>query len=468
MRRARQLAWVVSLLLLAGCNVGPDYQPLEPELPATFVEAQSDVDADLISLWAAFDDPEVAALIARARTHNATVAQAAATMNETRALAGLPVYSLFPTVTAAASTERVQQSAQDPFGFGSDVAERALAGFDATWEIDLFGSLRRQSAGIARRLEADTAAFYATQVSVVAETAQAYFEWRGASLRVDLLARNLQNQADNLEILERAFDSGRGSSLDIARARAEERSVAATLPAAEAARSRAEQRLAVLTGQNVSALRLQLSAPEQMPAMPQLVAVGAPAQWLARRPDIVAAERRLAEATMGIGVQTAELYQKLVLIGDFGWTGARTGALGDDEAERWRFAPGLTWRIFDYGRIKQRIRQSEAIADRALAVFEQTWREAIEETENALASYRATTATVAALQEAVTQSADAVRLANQRYDNGADSVLSVLDSQRTDLSLQDQLALATTDRATALAALYKAMGGSFAAATGDN
>lgn len=198
-----------------------------------------------------------------------------------------------------------------------------------------------------------------------------------------------------------------------------------------------------------------------MPVMPELVAVGAPADWLARRPDVVAAERRLAEFTALIGVETAELYPKLTLIGSFGWIGAERDAIGDSEAERWQFAPTLSWRFLDFGRVRKRIRAAEAQADGALANFEQTWRLAVEETENALAVYRATSETVAVLEEALANSSEASELARLRYDNGVDSFLAVLDAERTDLELQDQLALAMTDRATALAVLYKALGGSF-------
>lgn len=451
--------------LLAGCTVGPDHAPPVPDLPERFVEAALPGDGfdDVGAMWAVFDEPELAALIARARARNLTIAEAAAVLNETRALAGLRIFSLFPTVTAEAQRERVTQSADDPFAFpGEGVAERNLAGFDAAWEIDLFGSLRRQAEGILRRVEADSAALYATEISIVAETAQAYFAWRGAAVRIALLERNLANQADNVEILERALDAGSGTALDVARARALERSLAATLPAARVARTQAEQRLAVLTAQTPAELRLQLSNPVGMPVMPPLRPVGDPADWLARRPDVAAAERRLAESVSAIGVETAELYPRLELVGSFGWIGRTFSAIGEDSAQRWRSSPTLSWRFLDLGRVLRSIEAAEARSEAAYANFERTWRLALEETENALANYVATSETVATLRMAVGEAEDASRLARLRYDNGADSFLAVLDAERTSLDLQDQLAVAMTDQATALAALYKALGGSFA------
>ena len=457
-----------TLVLLGGCAVGPDYERPEIALPDSFVNDEGIDSPDGVSvagLWTSLGDAELERLIDLALANNTTIAQALATLNETRALSNLAVYSLAPTVDINASVERNQQSAADPFSFpGQGVVERHRAGFDAVWEIDLFGSLRRESERIHYLVEADAASLYAVEIAIVAEVAQTYYEWQGETLRLKLLELNLDNQADNLRILEAGLEAGRGTALDIARARAVERSLAATLPTAEARVVRAEQRLAVLTRVPAATLRAELEAPENLPNLPSLVAVGEPVDWLLRRPDIHAAERRLAAATADIGVETAEFYPKLNFVGDFGWTGTGSSAIGDSDAERWRTAPAISWRILDFGRIKQRIDAAEARAAGALAAFDEAWLTAIEETENALANYRASTERVARLEEAVSESTEAARLAQLRYDVGADDYLSVLDADRTRIDLDDQLALAITDRATALAALYKALGGDFATA----
>lgn len=463
----RNLCIGLAALAATACTVGPDYEQTLPELPKRFVEdtAHANDDANTIEgLWAAFEAAELQQLLTLAREHNADIAIALASLNEARALAGLQVYSLFPTITVNGGQERTSQSSVDPFAFpGAAIAERYRAGFDVAWEIDLFGNLRRQSEGIRRRVEAETNALYAVELSIVAETAQAYFQWRGTNARIALLQINIANLTENVDILDAARNAGRGTTLDVARARAEARRVAATLPTAIAARVRAEQRLAVLTGQSGASVQAMLAdSSTTMPALPAMVAAGNPIDWLLRRPDIFAAERRLAEATSTVGVRTAALYPTINLLGSFGWTGQSSGDIGNAAAERWQVAPALDWRFLDFGRVRQRIREAEAQADGALAQFEQTWRLAIEETENALAGYRTTTETVAALQDAVDAAETAARVARLRYDNGADNYLVVLDAERTALSLQDQRVLAMTDRATALAALYKALGGNFA------
>lgn len=457
-----------ALVLLGGCAVGPDYERPDIALPASFVNVDgvdSPEGAAVAGLWTSLGDPDLVRLIDLALANNTTIAQALATLNETRALSNLAVFSLFPTVDINASVERNQQSGADPFSFpGQGVIERHRAGFDAVWEIDLFGSLRRDSERIHYLAEADEASLYAVEIAIVAEVAQTYYQWWGETLRLELLKLNLRSQADSLRILEAGLEAGRGTALDIARTRAVERSLAATLPTAEVRVARAEQRLSVLTRMPAATLRAELKAPESLPKLPSLIAVGEPVDWLLRRPDVRAAERRLAAATAEIGVETAEFYPKLNFVGDFGWTGTGTSAIGNSAAERWRTAPAISWRILDFGRITQRVGAAEARAAGALAAFDEAWLTAIEETENALANYRASTERVARLEEAVNESTEAARLAQLRYDVGADDYLSVLDADRTRIDLDDQLALAITDRATALAGLYKALGGDFATA----
>ncbi len=457
-----------SLLLLAGCAVGPDYEPVEPELPEAFTHAAGlgDPDATPIKgLWTSLGNEELVRLIDLALANNTTILQALATLNETRALSGLAVYSLLPTVDVSGEFERSRFSDDDPFAFpGLGVVERYRAGFDATWEIDLFGSLRRQAEAFTYLVEADEATVYAVELSIVAEVAQTYFQWQGETLRLDILKRNLKNQADNLAILEASLEAGRGTAFDVARAKAVERQIAAAVPVAEAAIDRAEQRLSVLTRVPVDILVAELKPPTTLPALPPLVAVGTPADWLSRRPDVRAAERRLASATADIGVSVAEYYPKLTLVGDFGWTGLSESSIGDTDASRWRFAPGISWRILDAGRVNREVAAAEARAEGALAAFDEAWLTALEETENALANYRATTERVARLGEAVFEANEASRLAKLRFDVGADSYLAVLDADRTRIELDDLLAQARTDRATALAALFKALGGDFAMA----
>ncbi|MEM9689319.1 MAG: TolC family protein [Pseudomonadota bacterium] len=463
-----RLSLLLLACLLAACAAGPDYDAPEVTLPETFdnVASGGEPAVDVANLWRSLDNPELDRLIDAALANNTDIRQALAALNETRALSGLQIFSLFPTVTTNAATERVTQSSDDPFSFpGAGIIERYRAGFDTTWEIDVFGSLKRQAEQIDYLVEADAATLYAVRVAIIAEVAQSYFTWRGETIREQLLKRNVDLQAERVTILQATLDAGRGTSLDVERARADERALAASLPLAEAATERALQRLSALTRQPAGELRNSLAAPTERSALPALVTVGTPDAWLSRRPDVLAAERRLAAATADVGVQMAEYYPKINLTGEFGWIGPEAGAIGDAGAERWQFAPTLSWRILDFGRVRQRVRAAEARLEAALVAFEAAWVLALEETENALAQYDATSRRVAALEQAVVSGNRAAELAALRYEAGADSFLSVLDAERTRIDLENELALSRTDRATALAALYKALGGDFAQAS---
>ncbi len=190
--------------------------------------------------------------------------------------------------------------------------------------------------------------------------------------------------------------------------------------------------------------------------------MGTPEQWLARRPDVREADRTLAAEVSRIGVETAEFYPKLTLLGGFGATAQSFGNLGDSAAQRWRFGPSLSWSFLDFGRVRQRVLAQRARADGAIAAYQETWLKALEETENAMAGYRAANESAAALEQAVAESRKAADLARLRFDAGASDYLAVLDAERSLLDFEDRLAEASTRRATTLAALYKALAGDFA------
>ncbi|MEZ5441671.1 MAG: TolC family protein, partial [Lysobacterales bacterium] len=312
---------------LSACTVGPDFVRPEPVLPDRFDQASAEQAAVLPqpgSLWAALGDPDLQALLQLARERNRDLAMAAARLDETRAISGLTVYSWFPTVTADGGAERNKPSARDP-NLPPDVAQTNdsyRVGFDAIWEIDLFGSLRRQSEAVFRDADAAEAALDDVLRSVEAEVAQAYLSWRGTQQRLQGRRRNVANLQENIGLLEAMLDAGRGTELEVRRQRALGLSVAAQVPQLEAEVVRQEQRLAVLTAQPVAELRAMLAPERPLPAVPELVAVGDPQAWLRRRPDVRQSEMALAAATARVGVEMAELYPKLNLLGSFGWTAA--------------------------------------------------------------------------------------------------------------------------------------------------
>jgi multidrug efflux system outer membrane protein len=466
----RRLAIAVVLALAtSGCVVGPSFERPEPVVPRAFAEADGTVlDATRpagVAVWSDFGDPALEALVSRALDGNLGLAQAAARLDEARAIRGVETAALFPRAAAGADRERARASAADPF-IPPDIGitETWRVGFDAQWEIDVFGGARQAR----RRARADEAAvandLAAARVAVAAEVAQAYFSLRAEQERLGVQRRQVENLREALRLLELRRDAGRGTELDVARSNALGLAIAARLPQTEAAIARHEQRLAVLAAMPIADLRETLGAPRDLPALPEVVPVGNPEDWIRRRPDVVAAEQRLAAATAAVGVAVADYFPKLSLTGGFGWTAQSAGDLGQDFSERWRAGPSIRWAFPDFIVIRQNVRASRA----RLAGAEAAWQErvllALEEVESAMATYRAALRTAGALERAVMRAGDALDIARLRFDAGAADSLVVLDAERTLLDLEDQRASARLARATAFAALHKALAGDFVAA----
>ncbi|MFK7887490.1 MAG: efflux transporter outer membrane subunit [Gammaproteobacteria bacterium] len=450
-----------AVVLLSGCSaVGPDYVAPKIAVPQAFENADDALFSSAPpsgQMWRTFNDDGLRQVIDWSLAHNTDIGLAVARVDESRALSGLTRYSWFPTVTASSTGDRNRVSDQDPFAFpGLGVIDIYRLSFDASWEIDLFGSLRRQAERIQRIVQSDTATLHDVQRSVVGEVVQGYFSLRGAQTRLAVQNANRANQASTVEILSKSLEAGRGTALDVARARSLERTLAAEIPATEALVAGAWQRLGVLTAQPVAQLKRQLNE-GTLPPVPAQIDLGAPEDWLRRRPDVRAAERSLAAATSGIGVEVAEYYPKLTLAGSFGYNGRDAGAFGDNDARRWNVGPALSWRFLDVGRVKRDVMAAQARERQALATFQGVVLRALEDMENALANYRATSRAALAIDEALVESGKASELARLRFDNGASNYLEVLDAQRTKLELEDQRAQSMTARATALAAVYKAL-----------
>ena len=342
---------------------------------------------------------------------------------------------------------------------GGLLTDTYRAGFDASWEIDLFGSLRNENRAIRRRVEADTASLGDAQLSIVAETAQAWFSMIGARERLALRRQQLANLEDNVRILNARVNAGSSNALDLAQAEAEMRRVSASVPLAEADLVREEQRLAVLTAWPIATLRQQTSPTTTIPPLPLLVATGTPEEWMRRRPDIRAAERELAASYADIGDEMAEYFPKIELLGTFGWTAGSRDDIGDEGAERWSYGPFITWNFLNFNRIRQNVNAAEARRDGAIARYQETVLQALEETENALAGFRAANQSEDELRAGEVAATEAARLARKRFAVGAGDYLAVLVAERTMLDFEDQHLQSETQRATALAALYKALAG---------
>lgn len=456
---------LASVLTLAACAVGPDYKRPEVAAPAQFISADSSfTSADVeTEFWKSFNDPLLTQLVERALASNHDIRIATSRLREARALRNESRLDLAPTVTASAGhTEARSSLRQAPPASGISRDQNYYdAGFDAVWELDLFGRVRRGLEASSAELAATEAGVYNTQVSVTAEAARNYFELRGYQHRLEVARRNADNQGESLRITNARLDAGRGTKLDTSRASAQLSATLATIPDLEASATRAMLRLGVLTGQSPESLIAQLSEARAQPQLPTAHAIGTPEALLRRRPDIRIAERELAAATARIGVAVGDLFPRISFVGRWGFDAATSSELGEGGSESYAFGPSIQWAAFDLGRVHQRIKQREAATDGALARYEQTVLRALEETDASLTDYSKALVKQQHLQNSATASAEAATLARARFDSGAADFLTVLDAERSVLEAEDQLARSETQTATALLATYKALGGGF-------
>jgi multidrug efflux system outer membrane protein len=461
----KKLSVLAVSAVLAACAVGPDYRQPETPAPDQFVSndaaqfSAADVESDF---WKSFNDEQLNGLIEQALTANHDIRIATASLREARAIRGESRLDFAPTVTASGGrTESRASVRQAPVAAIPRDQDYYDAGFDAFWELDFFGRIRRNVEANSALVQAAEAGVYNTQVSITAEVARNYFELRGSQQRLEVAQRNAENQRETLRITTARLDAGRGTQLDTSRAQAQLSATLATIPDFETDVTRSMLRLGVLTGQSPEALFPQLSAVQKLPPLPATQSIGTPELLLRRRPDIRVAERELASATAQIGVAVGDLFPRISFVGSWGFDAIDSSDLGKSSSETFAFGPSIQWAAFDLGRVRQRIKQREAATDRALASYQQTVLQALEETDASMTAYVKAKVKQAHLQDSTTASLEAVTLARARYESGVADFLTVLDAERSALTAEDQLALSETQTATALLATYKALGGGF-------
>lgn len=461
------LAALATALLASACAAGPDY--VRPELPVQqrFVRATASAPAPApmpaadAEFWHRFDDPVLDRLVEEALLANHDLRIALARYDRANALLRGAGFDRFPTVTARAAASDSRASAgQMP---GASRAERDVrsseAGIVASWELDLFGRVRRGVEASRADTAASAADLAAVQVAIVGEVANGYLGLRGLQERLRVARANADNQRETLRLVDARFDAGRGTAFDTSRARAQLETTLARLPALEAEIATTMHRLAVLTGRTPDALVALLEAPTGLPTVPARPAAGTPGELLRRRPDVIAAEQRLHAATARIGVATADLFPRFTLGGLLGSHALEGGSLFERDSETRLVALGIDWSFLDVGRVRARIAAADADAAGELARYEQAVLRALEDTENALVRNSRAHEEDAHLQRAAADSARAAELARIRFEAGAADLFEVLDAERTRLQAQDAFAAARTRSATSAVALYRAMAG---------
>jgi len=448
----------------AGCMVGPDYARPETALAPRFDNSGARLytpDPIDSAWWAAFNDPTLTRLVLLAGEANHDLRIADANLRETRELLFQARLDRYPVVPLGAGYARTRLSEAAAPGLDSDARTDNLffAGFDATWELDVYGRVRRTVE--ARRADVESLEAVRRDVAVLvsAEVARNYFLVRGGQERLVVLRQNAENQHRTYDLTMSLLQGGRGTELDTSRAQAQLEATLANIPPVQAQVRQAMYRLSVLTGQDPQALVNELEPYAPLPGLPQTVPVGDPESLVRRRPDVVAAERELAAATARIGVQTADLYPRITFEGSFGLEANNAGDLFTGGAGAFSFGPRLRWAAFDLARVRAQVRAADARAEAALARFEITVLEALEETDGTLIQYSSELERREHLENANNASRTAAELARKRYQQGVDDFLTVLDAERRQLEAEDQLADSSTRCATALIAVYKALAG---------
>ncbi len=452
--------------MLAGCAVGPNYKRPQTSVANSFANAPTNAvspdEAALARWWKGFNDARLDSLVDRAITNNHDLRIATANLKEARALRRLTTFDLAPTVVGNAGyANSLLSKAAAPPGTPRDARQGEFydASFDATWELDLFGRVRRSVQAANAQGGSVEAARLDVLVSITAEVARNYFELRGLQNQLAVARKNADVQTETLKITQSRLDGGRGTDFDVSRSRSLLNLTLSTIPPLEAAIQKTIYRIAVLNGQQPTTLTPELSLPKPLPSTTPTFALGDPAALLRRRPDIRAAERSLAAATARIGVATADLFPRVTFIGSVGLQAETFAGLGKSGADTWNFGPRITWAALDLGRVQARIKAADARTEASLAFYERTVLTALEETEGALVDFGQEQSRQQFLATSAEASQKAADLAHQRYEGGVSDFLSVLDAERTLLEAQDRLAASQTRTVTALVAVYKALGG---------
>ncbi len=460
------------LAMFAGCTVGPDYSTPPTTTPEDFGRLNDQPQgpsravagpADLAQWWSRLNDPELDALIDRAIASNLDLKLATSRVREARAVRGFVASAQYPTVDATAGYTRSRESENvgpnqlaPQNGDGQDLFQ---VGFDAGWELDVFGGVRRAVEAADADVQAAEEGRRDVLVTLIAEVARSYVEVRTFQRRLDIARRNVKASQDSVDLSNARFLAGLTGELDVAQARALLQTRLSQIPPLEIGAAVFLHRLGVLLGAEPLALRAELTAVTPIPATPAEVPVGLPSELLRRRPDIRRAERQLAAATARVGAATADLYPRFALTGAFVLQSDQIGTLFDMNSRAWGFTPSMRWNLFDAGRVRSNIAVKDALTEQALTVYEQTVLNSLEETENALVSFAQEQSRRESLTKAVEANTRAVDLANQLYSSGLKDFLNVLASQQQLFESEDQLAQSDRAVTSSLIALYKALGG---------
>jgi NodT family efflux transporter outer membrane factor (OMF) lipoprotein len=450
-----------SLISLAGCAaVGPDYVPPESSAPATWhTELEEGLSLGIMApqqlarWWTTLKDPILSDLIELAVNNNLDLKQAMAKVREARARRGITRTDQYPVLDASGSATRSKSSGSDESrGFYS-------VSFDAGWEVDIFGGVRRAEEAAEADFAASRENLRDVLVSLTAEVALNYLDVRTTQQRLMVAVKNLALQQESFELVGWRTQAGLSDDLVLQQARYNLENTRSQIPSLRSSLEEARNRLAVLIGRVPGDLHEMLAETRPIPVVPPAVLVGVPAEALRQRPDIRRTEHNLAAQTARIGVATAELYPRFRLAGSIGLEALEPADLFESSSRAWSFGPRVSWNIFDAGAIRQNIEVQSAVQEQYLHAYEAAVLEALEEVENTLTAYAEEQRRRERLLAAVDAARQAETLADQKYRAGLVDFNIVLEAQRSMLFFEDQLAQSDGAAISTLIRLYKALGG---------
>ena len=486
------MAILVGAAAVTGCTMGPDFKrpdlaspgswfagPKEAVRPKRSMPVAEPVDPNW---WTLFGDPVLTGLEHRVAAENLDVQAASIRLTESRAQVGFARASEFPTLNGNLSYTRQRASNNGFFSIAPGAAGRAAngasgsnpggiqtrglqpfdifqGGFDASWEVDFWGRVRRSVESATSSAEAADEAKRSALMSSLAEVARDYIQLRGVQAQLEIARDNIRTARQSLNLTQQRAAGGLTTDLDVANASAQLRITLAQIPTLEQQEAQSINALSLLLGLPPNGLRTELATAKPVPPVPPRVPVGLPSELARRRPDIRQAEAQLHAATADIGVAEANFYPSLKLTGSIGLQSLQINHAFDLNSKQYAAGPGLTIPLFEGGQLRASLQLREALQQEAAINFQKTVLQAWHDVDNALTAYQAEQARRDELIQAVADNRRAVGLAQSRYQQGVADFLTVLDAQRSLLGAQLQLADSTTTVSSNLVALYKALGG---------
>ena len=461
-------AWIY-LATLSSCMVGPNYQPPLTQVPADWAGAPpmpaTLAENALARWWTLFEDPTLMSLVERAVQSNLDLMLAESRIRQARSVRRIAVSGMGPTLDANGSFRR---SGSGNSNRTTEIINDYQAGFDAGWELDIFGGVRRGIEAADADLQASVEARRDVLVTLTAEVARSYLDLRVFQQRISIAQQNLETQKHTAKLTRQRFEAGFVGALDVVNADAQVAITAAQIPLLEASAQQSIYSLSVLLGLEPAALNQELSEAMTIPPAPPATPLGVPSDLLRQRPDIRRAEAEIHAATARIGVATADLFPRFTIFGSVGVRASDFGSWLDWARRFWSFGPSASWNVFASGAIRADIEQQQALQEQSLITYRQIVLTALQEVENALIASAKEADHRRALVEAVSANRKAVELATRLYTEGHIDFLNVLNSQKSLYSSQDALVQSTGAVSTNLVALYKALGGGWSDNAGSS